>query len=274
MPAAAAPAASSPENPTAPAEIAADPAAASSYPLLAFRISQPELPAGTGLPVLTAHPLPAVDSLVVEPAPRRPLGHRLVLGLLYSPDFSTVKFADVKSPGTNFGALLEYRFNSRLRLSTGLIRSDKDYRARREDYRLPYSPPSPYPVNYDWVQGTCTILDVPLNLRYDWLSDQRQQAFVSLGLSSFFMRREHYYYHYVVRGRYNEPVTYTWDKRLSNGGRHLLSVLNLSAGYERQLGGRWSLQAEPFVKVPLGGVGYGQIRLLSGGLFLGVKYGL
>jgi hypothetical protein len=51
-----------------------------------------------------------------------------------------------------------------------------------------------------------------------------------------------------------------------------LSVVNLSVGYERNLGRRFSWQAEPFLKLPLGGVGFGKVRLGSGGVFVSLKY--
>jgi hypothetical protein len=50
-------------------------------------------------------------------------------------------------------------------------------------------------------------------------------------------------------------------------------VLNLAAGYERDLSAHWSVLAEPYVKLPMGGVGAGKVRLASGGVFLGIKYG-
>jgi hypothetical protein len=49
-------------------------------------------------------------------------------------------------------------------------------------------------------------------------------------------------------------------------------VLNLSAGVQRAIGERWHLQAEPFVKVPLSGVGEGDVLLSSWGVFMGFKY--
>ena len=49
--------------------------------------------------------------------------------------------------------------------------------------------------------------------------------------------------------------------------------LNLSAGYEYEAGPHWRLQAEPYVKVPLTGVGAGKVQLLSAGVYFGLKYG-
>jgi hypothetical protein len=184
-----------------------------------------------------------------------------------APDLTTVKFVDVERPTLNIGLVLEYRLTNRLRVSTGLLRANKQYDARREDYDW-----SAYPRaatrSFTWVDGACTVLDVPLNLRYDAVVRPQARLFGTVGLSSFFMQRERYAYDYT---EYNKP--YVWERTYVNENRHLFRVLNLSFGYEHQLGTHWSLQAEPYLKLPLAGVGAGKVQLTSGGVFFGAKYG-
>jgi|GEM_PF-2037369 len=217
-----------------------------------------------------ATPLPSslatvpVTPTEVQPLLRRP---RLYLGLVGAPDVSTVRMADYQSPRPNYGVVVEYRVLDRLRLTTGVLRGTKVYRARRDDYDWSgYAIPS-Y-ADFEWVEGSCTILDVPLNLRYDVLARPRSLVFGSAGLSSLFMQRESYAYDYSYY-----RTQYHWQKDYVNENQHWFSVLNLSLGYERRLGQHWGLQAEPYVKLPLGGVGAGKVRLASGGVFFGVKYG-
>ena len=221
----------------------------------------PELP--TPLPaIISAKPTVAV----LPPAPvRQP---RFWLGLVTAPDISTVKFSKVQAPLPNLGLTLDYRLGPRLRLSTGLLRSTKQYSARREDYDWgPYAG-RVYQRDFKDVDATCTVLDIPLNLRYDLLARPRYQLVGSVGLSSFFMQREHYTYDYVEN---NLPQR--WQRDAVNENRHLLSILNLSLGYEGRLSDHWRFQAEPYLKVPLAGVGAGKVRLTSAGVFVGVKYG-
>ena len=221
-------------------------------------------------PVAPARPAP-LAGVAAAPAPgaepaRLP---RFYLGLVAAPDVSTVKFAGVQSPLPNVGLTLEYRLTARLRLTTGLLRSNKQYAARREDYDWgPYQARA-YQRDFRTVDATCTVLDVPLNLRYDLTSEARHRVFASAGLSSFFMQRERYSYDYLEN---NMPRQ--WSLEVVNANRHLGSILNLSAGYERRLGARWTAQAEPYFKLPLAGVGAGQVRLTSAGVFFGLKYGL
>ncbi|UOQ98546.1 hypothetical protein MUN81_03420 [Hymenobacter sp. 5317J-9] len=242
------------------------PTAADNSALLLKEVSL-ALPTGSALPA----PLATVATTVTPPRPEAPVtAHqpRFYVGLVGAPDVTTVKFAGVESPLPNLGVVLEYRLSSRLRLSTGLLRSTKQYSARRED--CDFGDYAVYMKHryFDDVDGTCTVLDVPLNLRYDLLSRPGYALYGSTGLSSFFMQRETYSYAYV---EYNKPGY--WEGEAVNANRHLLSILNLSVGYERTLSPRWSLHAEPYVKVPLAGVGVYKLKLTSAGVFVGVKYG-
>ncbi|MBO2010543.1 hypothetical protein [Hymenobacter negativus] len=218
------------------------------------------IPAGLPSPLAPIAVVPAD-----LPAPvRQP---RFYIGLVAAPDLTTVKFVDVERPKLNIGVVLEYRLTNRLRVSTGLLRANKQYVARREDYDWGAYPKAAT-RNFTWVDGACTVLDVPLNLRYDAVVRPQARLFGSVGLSSFFMQRERYMYDYT---EYNTP--YVWDRTYVNENQHLFSVLNLSFGYEHRLGTHWSLQAEPYLKVPLAGVGVGKVQLTSGGVFFGAKYG-
>ena len=216
-------------------------------------------------PLATVAIADAAAEPVAAPPARQP---RLYLGLVAAPDVSTVKFAGVGQPLLNAGLTLEYQVTKRLRLGTGVLRATKQYVARREDYDWGAYAGRVYQRNFTDVEGACTVLDVPLNLRYDMLAQPRYKVFGSAGLSSFFMQRERYSYAYVEN---NLPQL--WKKEAVNENRHLFSIVNLSVGYERSITPHWGLQAEPYLKIPLGGVGVGKVRLTSGGVFFGIKYG-
>lgn len=221
------------------------------------------LPAAVGLPAPLATTAVAPANL---PVPMRQ--PRFYVGLVAAPDVSTVRFASVASPMPNVGLTLEYRLTNRLRVSTGLLRSTKRYVARREDYDWGAYSKLVYSHDFTDVDGTCTVLDVPLNLRYALLLRPNFQLFASTGLSSYFMQREHYYYDWTDANGFH-----AWNGSAVNRNRHLLSILNLAVGYERRLDAHWSVQAEPYVKLPLAGVGLGKVRLASAGIFFGMQYG-
>ena len=59
---------------------------------------------------------------------------------------------------------------------------------------------------------------------------------------------------------YNRPWTVT------NQNKHYFSVVDISAGYEHSINKRFSIIAEPYVKLPLSGIGIGKIKLNSAGV--------
>ena len=63
---------------------------------------------------------------------------------------------------------------------------------------------------------------------------------------------------------------YNWNSDSSIN--YLFSVLNISAGFEHNISKQLSVQAEPYLKVPLKGMGYGSMNLDSYGLYLTFKY--
>jgi hypothetical protein len=76
------------------------------------------------------------------------------------------------------------------------------------------------------------------------------------------MKEETYdYVHKYSSGQ----VHYTTVK-YKNENAHFFSVANLSGGYQYHFSDRFSLMAEPYVKIPLTGVGQGKVQLNSGGI--------
>lgn len=190
-----------------------------------------------------------------------------VLGFSYAPDLSMVGSSGVSNPGTNLFLSIEYKLNSRWSLQSGVAYSRKVYKAAGEDY----NPPEGfwhYGMVPDATDATCDIIDIPINLRYYISPSKRNRFFASTGISSYLMLTEEYYYHYEED--YGPNLVEEWN--VKNENQHFFSIYNLSIGYQRSLGAGWSLEVEPFVKVPLAGVGFAEVELWSTGAWFSVNY--
>ncbi|WP_435353338.1 hypothetical protein [Emticicia sp. SJ17W-69] len=183
-----------------------------------------------------------------------------------SPDFSIVTIDEIARLGSNWAALLEYRFNNRLSVHSGVIRSMKYYNSYPESYEWPNNWPQP-PVLID-INATCKMLDIPLNVRFDITQKPNSRLFVSAGSTSYIMLKEKYTYNYENQ---SDPKI-KWRNWEGKTGPYNFSVLNFSFGYEHQIFRRLSLQAEPFLKVPIGKVGFGKVNLSTIGIFFSAKY--
>ncbi len=198
----------------------------------------------------------------------RPLRWRISLGV--SPDISAINLGEVSQVGSKFAIGLEYFVLPRLSIQTGVVFSNKLYTASGEAYR-------PYPGYWkkypmpNTIDAQCDVLDIPINIRYYALNLPQSRVFISGGLSSYLMLTEDYVYQYRG-GRGHKSRSYKHRER--NKNRHYFRVANLSVGYERALSKRWALQVEPFVKIPVAGVGFGNIKLSTTGVFVALNYRL
>lgn len=191
---------------------------------------------------------------------------RWEFGLTYAPDISTIKFAYTEPPGHNIGVTIGYNFSKRFAVQTGLIYTTKKYKVRGADY----NPPKGYWTDYvklETVTGECTMWDIPLNLRYNMAPRKKSNFFVSAGLSSYLMQKEDYNFFYYYN---NNPLNRY--RHMDTTRKHWMSVLNLSVAYERQLSRKFALQVEPFFKQPLSGIGFGDMKLNTTGVYFTLKY--
>jgi hypothetical protein len=208
-------------------------------------------------PADTKEPAPMTSRFNKEPLP---FGKGWSWGLVTGVDQSTVKFAYSSGAGYNAGITVGYHFNNKWSLHTGAIYTHKNYKMNGSDF----TPPKGSWVNYyklENVDGQCSMWEVPLLARYSFAQHGRNSFFVSTGLSSYFMTHENYSYFFYFN---NQPVTRAMDYKSDD--THLLSILHLSVGYEHQVSNKLSMLIEPYAKLPLAGVGLGNIQLSSFGL--------
>ncbi len=170
----------------------------------------------------------------------------IFIRMLASPDLSSINYAAVNSVGSNYALLVDYQFNSRWSVSTGGIWSKKKYSS---DNEITYG-------NYtaDHLDGTCRILDIPINLSYRFRPHAKASFYASLGFSSYIMVSENYTY--TVYTSYGDRV---YTDAVDGKNNEWFKTLNLSLGIQYQLAPRLYLQAEPFLKAPLAGVGEGDV---------------
>ena len=104
-------------------------------------------------------------------------------------------------------------------------------------------------------------------LSYNFTHSNEHSIFGTAGISSYFMKRETYNYisKFPSGQTTNKQVTY------NNKNKHYFSVLTLSGGYQRNLGKSVSIAAEPYVKIPVDGIGFGKMQLNSAGILFSLQ---
>lgn len=204
-------------------------------------------------------PNPAAIATVDKPEQKKIRKRGFDGGLTMGPDYNSVPSLKHGRIGFGGGLLVRYHINNNFYLSTGAVYTKKIYGAEDKDYT------SAYPTNYKKIEADCNVLDVPLNIHYTFLHRPKSSWSVMAGASSYFMLNEKYDYY-----NYND-VKYTREFR--NNNQHYFSVLNLGVSWERETRGKINWGIQPYVKLPLGGVGEGNIKLYSAGVSLQVTIG-
>jgi len=179
------------------------------------------------------------------------------------PDVSKAQNSKAGKVTMSWGLGVAYTLN-RLTLKAGVFSADKIYWAGSDDYKLSYTPPPN--LKFIGADADCRVIEIPVKLSYSFAVKNRSNWFAGAGLSSYLMKREDYSYEF----KSNNGSSYYHSYETKNENKHYFSVLNLSGGYSYQLSNTVSISAEPYVEVPLTGIGAGKVHLNSGGILFTV----
>ena len=191
----------------------------------------------------------------------------LQIGAVIAPDFSSVNSMSGDKPGSTIGLTADYQFAHHWYVGSGLLFSRKNFAAAPPNFHVPQGYYSMNGMtqnnakNIDFVKGSFTMLEIPLNLRYDFSVTGNTLFFATAGLSSYLMTSENCDYFYQW---YNMPRTKSMNYH--DQPNYLFSALNLSVGVEMGVSNTLSVLVAPYVKVPVRNIGFGQVDLSSVGI--------
>jgi len=186
-------------------------------------------------------------------------------GLMGGPDATTIKFQKIEDVGFNFGLLLGYQFNKKWSIESGAYLERKYYYSEGKYFNTSkiYMPPNAW---IDDLTGNCKMIEVPVAAKYNFATGKQSGWFGVVGLTSYFLLQENYTYNYYYGT--TGPVPHT--KNYKNASTHIFSHISVSGGYTHRLGNFADLRVEPYVKLPISGMGVGSMPLSSAGLQVGI----
>lgn len=198
-----------------------------------------------------------------KPADESSSSGKWQLGLVGGANIAMVKGDVSTTPGLNTGILVQHRINeSRVSVESGVIYENMTYAVENEYFNPGGNPVSSKVSN---ISGTCTMIDMPVNVRYDMVHSKKRKAFVSTGVSPTVMVKQSYVYDYT-----DENGTRLIDRDVTGQGKNFYAVANLSVGYEQKWN-KISVQVAPYLKIPMGDVGYGNLSLGGIGTQISIK---
>jgi hypothetical protein len=181
-------------------------------------------------------------------------------------DGNAVQGSNIKKLSAMYGVGVGYNLNSRFVIQTGLYGGSKRYSADSSAY---YRKPGYWRmVKIRNIDADCFVYNIPLSLRYNITNGRVGKLYGVAGLSSYFMQKETYDYYYS----YYNVDSLRHRKEVYGDNNHLFAVLDLSAGYEHKFSKHFSILGEPYLKLPLKGIGEGKVHLYSAGVMFGLKF--
>lgn len=210
----------------------------------------PSTPADVNNPA--QKPQPASDSASADKPVSKKQKRGFDGGLFLGPDLNVTPAFKGLPIGVTGGLIVRYHVNNRWYLNTGVGYAKKLYGASPSEYTMSY------PNAYYKIDADCDVIDVPLNLNYTFAEGKKSSWSVMAGASSYFMLNEKY------TGTYNNGTKRDWI--IKNKNEHYFSVINLGVTWEKQTRSRLTWGLQPYVKIPVSGVGQGSVRVYSAGV--------
>lgn len=155
----------------------------------------------------------------------------------------------------------------RLKLQTGVKYSTKDYGTDGYSYAFKNEN---IKSMVSRVEASCEVLEIPLQASFTLMEDHYRSIDLNAGMSSYFMLKEDYTFKYTKESGYKDRF-----QEFRNQNQHYFGVIDLSATYYIKLKKeKFRLGVEPYVKIPVTGVGEGNVNLKSSGVALKLRYDL
>jgi hypothetical protein len=187
------------------------------------------------------------------------------LSLMAAPDVTTAASSKPAKLSSNLGVLVTYSLSNTLSLTSGAVYAKKYYNSAGLA-----SQTTSYPGQAWEVDADCNVLDIPVNLNYRLFSKKNIAVSVNTGLSSYLMLKERYKYLSGEPGAGQQVSSI----EIRNQNQHIFGVANVSISVDRKITPTLSIAVQPFMKIPLTGIGNGKVDLKSTGLSFSLNIGL
>jgi hypothetical protein len=182
-------------------------------------------------------------------------------GIAAGTELNQVKSQGMTRTGFNGGVVLGLRVSKKISIETGIQVSQKKYHTNGKHFNpKPGSMPSNMTISS--LDGTSTLFEVPVSIKYD-LTKKKKGFYVKAGVSSYIMTKEANRYQAVVSGQEQEI-----NSTYKNADFYTAAQLRLAAGYQHTVGKKMNARVEPYIQIPLKGIGIGTLPVTGTGLQL------
>jgi hypothetical protein len=186
----------------------------------------------------------------------------IYIGLSTGLDFSKGASMSFSNSGLDAGILVGYRFGNSLSIESGISKVKKNYESRGRNFnmdKIGSTMPAGMVINN--LQSSSDMIEIPLKVKYDFYKRRESVLFVTGGVSSYIITREFNQYDASLNGQ-PEKLTGMYKKK----SYEVPAAAVVSAGYQHAVSSKINIRIEPFLKIPLQGIGVGNLPVTSAGL--------
>ena len=188
------------------------------------------------------------------------------IGVAAGSDFSKVQSMAFNNSGFNAGLIAGIKLAGRTSFETGILWNRKNYNSAGNQFKMDkVGSTMPAGMVINSLEAKSSLIEIPFKIKYDFLNRANATWFATAGISAYIMTTETNRYHVTMNGN-TEMMTGVY--RNYNYG--LPAVASISAGYQKNLSKFINIRIEPFLKIPLQGMGVGNLPITSAGLQVGI----
>ena len=183
------------------------------------------------------------------------------IGITAGPEFSGVRTLE-RNPGYTAGIIAGYQLNKKLAIQTGVLFSKIEYtcngRYFNQEMLKASMPPGMQILS---LTGNCGVFEIPLKLNYSIINNSKANVFLSSGFSTYLLLNESNRYKTLLNGDIDNM-----NGSYKNTTFYPAATADISIGFEKKLSNGNKLRLEPYLQLPLKGIGVGDMKVISTGL--------
>ncbi|TKK71504.1 hypothetical protein FC093_00315 [Ilyomonas limi] len=193
--------------------------------------------------------------------PQKP---HLYAGIIAGLALNEVKNQGFKKPGFDAGIIAGFRINKNAAVEVGLLYSKKYYFSNGKYFSMDkMSGSMPAEMKVLSVEGSSNLYQLPVAIKYDIVHKKSSTFFSSAGMSSYILTKEKNDYQTSMNGvQQNMKGMY---KQVSAG---FASSIDVSVGYEHTIQKGTTIRIQPYLQIPLKGMGMGSMQVMSAGIHI------
>ena len=197
-------------------------------------------------------------------------GKGFYYGLIGGLHMNAIKDEGFKKTGFDIGLLGGYRFSRNFSLESGMLFAKKYYWTSGKNFDMS-GMGSSMPSGMDMleVHGSSQIIEIPLHVRYDFAHKKAHRFYSLAGFSSYILTEENNQYDYMLNGTQGK-MSGSYEQNQT----YFASCIDFAFGYEKNLGYKTRLRIEPYIQLPVDGIGVGHLLVKSAGLRFGITNAL